>query len=189
MTSPQISNLITFAADTFPLCCWSCGTPLDPQTSTIQPCSQCGTVTLQQEGIWCALSPHLSQSFNRFVAEYEFIRNAEGRGSNEAEYYLALPYKDLTGKLSAQWKIRGATYRYFERRILRRLPRRPLRILDLGSGNGWLSYRLSLSRASTCSRRYSYKRSRRSRCGRPLRHSSSCNVSAGTSQPRMPALS
>lgn len=144
MTSPQISNLITSTEDTFPLCCWSCGTPLYPLTSTNHLCSQCGNVTLQQEGIWCALSPHLAQSFDRFIGEYEFIRNAEGRGSNEAAYYLALPYKDLTGKLSAQWKIRGATYRYFERHILRRLPKGPLRILDLGAGNGWLSYRLSL---------------------------------------------
>lgn len=144
MTTSQISNPILSATDAFPLCCWSCGTPLNPQDSANHLCAQCGTVTLLQEGIWCSLSPHLARSLERFVADYEFIRDAEGRGSNEAAYYLALPYKDLTGKLSSQWKIRSATYRYFERHILRRIPKGPLRILDLGAGNGWLSYRLSL---------------------------------------------
>jgi SAM-dependent methyltransferase len=143
MTTAQISTSITSSIDTF-LLCWSCGAALDPQVSTSHLCAQCGTVTLQKEGIWYTLSPSLAQSFNCFVAEYESIRNAEGRGSNDAAYYLALPYKDLTGKLAAQWKIRGATYRYFEHRILSHLPKGPLRILDLGAGNGWLSYRLSL---------------------------------------------
>jgi ubiquinone/menaquinone biosynthesis C-methylase UbiE len=41
--------------------------------------------------------------------------------------------------------MRGRTYRYFERRIL--LPTehgRPLDLLDVGAGCGWLSYRLAL---------------------------------------------
>jgi SAM-dependent methyltransferase len=144
MTTLQVSNSITSSSETFPLCCWSCGTAFDPQVSLRHLCPRCGTVTLQEEGIWRSLSPRLARSFHRFVAEYEFIRQAEGRGSNDTAYYLALPYKDLTEKLSAQWKIRGTTYRYFERRILSHLPKGPLRILDLGAGNGWLSYRLSL---------------------------------------------
>ena len=61
-------------------------------------------------------------------------------------YYRSLPFKDITGKLTDQWKIRALTFRYFTRHILNpialRTPR-PLRILDLGAGNGWLSYRLA----------------------------------------------
>ena len=43
--------------------------------------------------------------------------------------------------------MRAATYKYFERKILAPLERdagRPLSILDLGAGVGWLSYRLAL---------------------------------------------
>lgn len=144
MTAVQISDSLTPSTETLQLCCWSCGGALDSQISMRHVCSRCGTTTLQEDGIWRCLSPREAMSFDRFVAEYEFIRDAEKRGSTDTAYYLALPYKDLTGKLSAQWKIRAATYRYFEQRILNRLPPGPLRILDLGAGNGWLSYRLSL---------------------------------------------
>jgi SAM-dependent methyltransferase len=45
------------------------------------------------------------------------------------------------------WAMRTRTYRYFARKILAPFEQRagrPLDILDLGAGNGWLSYRLSL---------------------------------------------
>ncbi len=77
----------------------------------------------------------------RFLDDYLRIRRAEGRGSDDPAYYLALPYRDLTGKLSAQWAMRGRTYRYFEKHLL---PSAPSDILDLGAGCGWMSYRLSL---------------------------------------------
>jgi len=82
-----------------------------------------------------------------FLENYGRIRHAENRGSETAAYYLALPYRDLSGKNAAQWLIRGRSYRFFERRILpaiERAAKRPLDILDLGAGNGWMSYRLSL---------------------------------------------
>lgn len=77
----------------------------------------------------------------RFLHDYAQIRYAEGRGSSDPAYYLALPYRDLTGKNSAQWAIRARSYRYFERNIL---GNGPLDILDLGAGNCWMSYRLVL---------------------------------------------
>jgi SAM-dependent methyltransferase len=83
----------------------------------------------------------IAEQRQRFLDDYLRIRRAEGRGSDDPEYYLALPYRDLSGKLSAQWAMRGRTYRYFESRILGNTP---LDILDLGAGTGWMSYRLSL---------------------------------------------
>jgi ubiquinone/menaquinone biosynthesis C-methylase UbiE len=83
----------------------------------------------------------------KFVEDYLRIRQAEGRGSENPEYYCALPYRDLTGQLAAQWEMRGRTYRHFERRILPAMEaeaERPLDLLDLGAGTGWMSYRLAL---------------------------------------------
>jgi SAM-dependent methyltransferase len=83
----------------------------------------------------------------RFLQDYRTIRCAEGRGSRESAYYRALPYQDLSGRNTAQWTIRGKSYRYFERKILAPIERksgRPLDVLDLGAGNCWMSYRLSL---------------------------------------------
>ena len=83
----------------------------------------------------------------RFLADYVKIRHAEGRGSKDASYYLALPYVDITGRLQDQWTMRAKSWRYLERRVLPEIERRaghPLRVADLGAGNCWLSYRLAL---------------------------------------------
>ncbi len=80
-----------------------------------------------------------------FLEQYAVIRRAEGRGSNNPDYYRALPFHDLSGRNAVQWEIRARSYRHFERTILPDLERkakRPLRILDLGAGNGWMSNRL-----------------------------------------------
>jgi SAM-dependent methyltransferase len=135
------------------LLCWHCGAPLGELTSDTRPdsgvrvCATCVSTTHLRDGIWCALPPQRVDHFRKFIAEYEFIRAAEGRGSTQAEYYLSLPYKDLSGRNSYQWAIRAHTFQTIKNRILKplaRLHRRPLKILDLGAGNGWMSYCLAL---------------------------------------------
>lgn len=81
----------------------------------------------------------------RFLGDYAAIRHAEGRGSEDPEYYRALPYRDLTGKNAVQWQMRGRSFRAFETTILDDLVRekgKPLRILDLGAGTGWFTWRM-----------------------------------------------
>jgi SAM-dependent methyltransferase len=83
----------------------------------------------------------------QFLNDYSRIRRAEGRSSADPEYFRALPYRDVTGKNSGQWSIRARTWRHFERAVLAKIERkvaRPLDILDLGAGNGWMSHRLTL---------------------------------------------
>jgi SAM-dependent methyltransferase len=139
--------------DAVTLLCWQCGNAVAEMTAETRSgsgervCAICKSVTRYVDGVWCALSPRRIDYFRNFIGEYEFIRAAEGRGSTEPEYYLNLPYKDLSGRNSGQWAIRAHTFRTIERRILTplaRRQRRPLRILDLGAGNGWMSYRLAL---------------------------------------------
>ena len=60
----------------------------------------------------------------QFLEHYRTIRHAEGRGSEDPAYYLALPYQDLSGTNSEQWRIRGKSFRYFERVNLPPLERR-----------------------------------------------------------------
>ncbi|HMD39996.1 MAG TPA: class I SAM-dependent methyltransferase [Candidatus Acidoferrum sp.] len=101
----------------------------------------------QERCIWNALPARRRKYFERFIREYEAVRASEGRGSDDPAFYLALPHKDLTRRHRWQWKIRSRTYRYIERNILPELERRqgrPLFLLDLGAGNGWFSYRLTL---------------------------------------------
>lgn len=141
------------AEHTVMLLCWQCGASLAdifPETRTgsgKRVCPSCTAATQYENGIWLSLSPAQTNHFRRFIAEYEFIRAAEGRGSTDSEYYLNLPYKDISGRNSDQWAIRARTFRVIEREIVAPLARgfeRALRILDVGAGNGWLSYRLAL---------------------------------------------
>jgi SAM-dependent methyltransferase len=118
----------------------------NPAVDTIG-CPGCGFELQQRNGIWNALLPDRERYYARFIAEYEKVRSLEGRGSETADYYLSLPYRDLTGRNSQQWRIRARSWRYLRRRILAPLRRhvgRALQVLDLGAGNGWLSYRLAL---------------------------------------------
>src|ERR1700733_13733636 len=127
--------------------CFSSLGHLQDEDCTPHDCLTCRSRLACEQGIWKALLPERAARYSRFVEDYETIRAAEGRGSNSDEYYLALPYHDLSGGLSAQWAIRARTFRYIERKIMPRftpLAHYRLRILDLGAGNGWMSYRFSL---------------------------------------------
>ena len=110
-------------------------------------CASCGFVFERRGGIWNALAPERLAYFEQFVRDYQAIRASEGRGSSGAHFYLALPYRDLTGRNAWQWKIRARTYRYLERKILPGIETGHsggLDVLDMGAGNCWMSYRLAL---------------------------------------------
>ena len=140
-TRSEVSNGIR-------LRCPQCGNLIGglPGDHHILTCSRCKMNMTCHQGVWQALLPEREAYFARFMGEYQFVRASEGRGSTNDDYYLALPYRDLSGRNSGQWAIRARTFRYIERKILPRiitLARPKLRVLDLGAGNGWMSYRLA----------------------------------------------
>lgn len=107
-------------------------------------CSVCGFLISEVEGIVRALSPESKRRFERFVRDYQNVRTNEGWGSPTPDYYLALPFEDLTGKHTWIWRIRARTLLYMQDRVLPKVKAGTnLRILDIGAGNGWLSYRLA----------------------------------------------
>jgi SAM-dependent methyltransferase len=129
-----------------PRCFESVGFLPETEAASIE-CFSCGSQLACEQGIWKALLPERAARYSQFVKDYESIRAAEGRGSKSDEYYLALPYHDLSGRLSGQWALRARTFRYIERKIMPRftpLAHYRLRILDLGAGNGWMSYRFAI---------------------------------------------
>jgi SAM-dependent methyltransferase len=109
-------------------------------------CIVCGFRMRVSRGIVHALPPERAALFARFMDDYERIRSAEGRGSESDDFYLSLPYKDISGRNSEQWQIRARSYDYLIEHVLGSDPRDSgARILDLGAGNGWMSYRLALA--------------------------------------------
>ena len=93
------------------------------------------------DGILHALPEESAAHYVEFVRDYERIREAEGRGSESDDFYLNLPFRDISKNNSAQWRIRVRSYDY----IVRHLLSGSKTILDLGAGNCWMSYRLALA--------------------------------------------
>ncbi|HEV2578127.1 MAG TPA: class I SAM-dependent methyltransferase [Acidobacteriaceae bacterium] len=96
----------------------------------------------EKGGIILALPPDRLAHYAQFIADYEHIRAAEGRGSHEKSYYLALPYRDLTGHNNVQWKLRAKSYDFLIHHVLNSSADEDT-VLDLGAGNCWLSFRLA----------------------------------------------
>jgi ubiquinone/menaquinone biosynthesis C-methylase UbiE len=66
---------------------------------------------------------------------------AEGFASPDPQFARQLPFRDLTGRNRGIWRIRALHYAVI-RACLALLPG-SRRVLDLGSGNGWLARRLA----------------------------------------------
>jgi SAM-dependent methyltransferase len=80
-----------------------------------------------------------------FAQAYAAQRALEGRGYSGDEL-LALPYA-RTGPLARQWAVRARSFEALMNRLIWPMADaggRPLNVLDLGAGNGWLSYRIAL---------------------------------------------
>jgi SAM-dependent methyltransferase len=79
---------------------------------------------------------------DRFRADYAAVRAREGRAHAGVEL-RSLPYL-REGPLARQWQVRARSFEALVAKVVRPLERdRPLDVLDLGAGNGWLSYRLA----------------------------------------------
>lgn len=109
-------------------------------------CLRCGFYPQVRDGIVDALPPERAEHYARFIADYERIRAAEGRGSRSEAFYVGLPFVDISGRNSKQWQIRARSFECLMQKVLKpRLPSGGGRILDLGAGNGWMSYRLAIA--------------------------------------------
>jgi SAM-dependent methyltransferase len=85
-----------------------------------------------------------SPAVDRFRRDYGAHRAEEGRGYDGAEL-LSLPYLKV-GPFARQWAVRARTFDAFVKHVVQPMAGiagRPLRILDLGAGNGWLCHRLA----------------------------------------------
>jgi SAM-dependent methyltransferase len=109
-------------------------------------CPSCSFVIREVNGILRALRPGRDEYFQQFIEQYETVRAQEGRGSSSSEFYAALPFRDLSGKNSWEWNIRGRTFTHALKHILPRIEatnRHGCDVLDIGAGNCWLSYQMA----------------------------------------------
>jgi SAM-dependent methyltransferase len=129
------------------LACPRCHTVLADIDAAAKSCPKDGLSFRRIDGIWRMLLPERWEFFARFIGDYETIRRAEGRGSDDKAYYNALPYHDMSRRMSRDWRIRAVSFDAFINNVIQPMEEassRALRLLDLGAGNGWLSNRLAL---------------------------------------------
>jgi SAM-dependent methyltransferase len=148
LTADQAAAPNCGATSSLRLRCPICQKTLAVSGMSPQPtCSECGFVMSEVNDILCTLTPDRESHYTQFVREYEMVRAREGRGSSSADYYQALPFRDLTGRNVWQWKIRAQTFQHMEKCLLPEVERvypRGCDFLDIGAGNCWLSYRMAL---------------------------------------------
>lgn len=94
------------------------------------------------------MSAATQDAVERFRRDYAAHRAREGRAHAGVELF-SLPYL-RSGTLARQWSVRACSFEALVDRIVAPMEgERPLDVLDLGAGNGWLSYRLA-SRGHCC---------------------------------------
>ncbi len=127
------------------LVCPSCRAALVEEADGMLRCPGDGTSYARESGVWRLLDDCGGADAARFLAHYQAVRRSEGWGAADDGYYQALPFEDLSGRHPAIWRIRALTYRVFVRKVMQPIETASgqRRILDLGAGNGWLSYRLA----------------------------------------------
>ena len=109
-------------------------------------CTQCDLVYSCYSGIWRFLPEERLARYERFLREYQIVREAQGWGRPDAGYFLALPHVAPNDPQRDIWRRRGESCRLLFAKIIAPMEarrERPLRILDLGAGNCWLSYQLT----------------------------------------------
>jgi ubiquinone/menaquinone biosynthesis C-methylase UbiE len=146
LTSRSYVGMQMFALDTPALLGVRLQCPLCRASINHLECQFCGLQMPIDNGIVNALPPDRAERFAKFVCDYEHIRTAEGRWSPHDDFYLNLPYKDISGKNNKQWKIRARSFDYLMKHLVNPDSHQSGgRILDLGAGNCWMSYRLALA--------------------------------------------
>jgi ubiquinone/menaquinone biosynthesis C-methylase UbiE/8-oxo-dGTP pyrophosphatase MutT (NUDIX family) len=80
-----------------------------------------------------------ARTLEKFCETYDALRLREGWASDVPEFYLHLPFRDLSGRHGKEWQMRAQSFRLVQNWLAHELGNGKLRILDAGAGSGWMS--------------------------------------------------
>lgn len=99
-------------------------------------CRSCGSGYVRVREIWRFLCDDTRHA--EFLNHYRAIRQVEGWGAADADYYRHLPSVQAADPQREIWRVRRASFN-----ALLPVIGKQQRVLDLGAGNGWLAYQMS----------------------------------------------
>ena len=126
--------------------CPSCHGPLrpeDPEDEVETGHLVCDAERIRfpvSEGIPCLVEPERVGQVEGLALSYARAWQRAGWGASEPSDLLSLPYEDGSGQHASEWRVKAHSLDALDRLLARMKPRR---VVDLGCGVGWLSYRLA----------------------------------------------
>lgn len=105
-------------------------------------CKACGASFPIQDEVAALFDFITRPELFEFTQGYQTIRRAEGYTGRGAAYYCGLPEHPANEPDSGIWEIRRKSFARLKQILSRKLPSGGT-VLDLGSGNGWLSHQLA----------------------------------------------
>jgi SAM-dependent methyltransferase len=128
--------------------CPECAAETRADASGSVTCSACSRRFPHRNGLYRFLMESRLRAAEPSIRQYRFVREREGYRVSRPEYYQMLPSVPRDDPHAPEWRIRRESFE----QLYRRLPApatgvaavsEPLRVLDAGAGNGWLSHRLA----------------------------------------------
>lgn len=106
-------------------------------------CLDCAGEYSIVDGIPHLVCPERQKAIAQFCEKYDALRLQEGWASEMPEFYLHLPFQDLSGRHPREWRLRAKSFQFLQKWLQNSLGKRPLRILEVGAGSGWMSRHLA----------------------------------------------
>ena len=105
-------------------------------------CVACAEIYSRVDGIDRFMPGSRVAHFERFLNDYTTVRLAEGRASEDPNYFRDLPATAPGAPMEWQWNMRRRSWQTVRTRIFRSASN-PLVVVDVGAGVGWLSNRVT----------------------------------------------
>jgi ubiquinone/menaquinone biosynthesis C-methylase UbiE/8-oxo-dGTP pyrophosphatase MutT (NUDIX family)/uncharacterized protein YbaR (Trm112 family) len=102
-------------------------------------CLECFAEYAVAKGIPRLVISSRAKAVERFCEKYDALRLREGWASEVPEFYLRLPFRDLSGRHAREWQMRAQSFRLAQNWLAQKFGNRKLRVLDAGAGSGWMS--------------------------------------------------
>lgn len=108
-------------------------------SSCVLHCKDCNVGYGITNQIPSLIIPERLNEIASFCEKYDAVRLREGWASEMLDYYLELPFRDLSGRHALEWQLRAQSFRFLKNWLKQNYGNRSLRILDIGAGSGWMS--------------------------------------------------